>query len=110
MRRAVGRKDSCLLTTPLPPRGPGDPGLAAAAASKEGKWGCGRNVFRANRFFLPPDVLLRVEDMGRQAFRIEPGGRRGARGGTGRSSEHKAKGVGLESAHPPPCSGFLSRK
>lgn len=73
----VWRKDFCLLISTFICGARGDPALAAAAASKEEKRVCGRNVFRANSFFLSPDILLQVEDVGRHTFRIKPEGRRG---------------------------------
>lgn len=97
MRRVVWRKDFCLLISTFLCEARGDPALAAAAASKEEKRVCGRNVFRANSFFLSPDILLQAEDVGRHTLRIRPEGRRGHRAGTEISSDHKAKDVDLVS-------------
>lgn len=94
-RRGVWRKDFCLLISTFLCEARGDPVLAVAAASKEGKRVCGRNAFRANSSFLFPDVLRQVEDVGTHTFRMKPEGRRGHRAGTERPSDHKAKDVGL---------------
>lgn len=66
-----GGRISVFLSLPSSARPGGSPLAAAAAASKEVKWLCGRNIFRRTHFFLPL-TLVQTGEVGRSTLRARP--------------------------------------